>query len=322
MSSTNESCFPDDIVRQSLEWIIRLTSGQVSTADTEAFLAWRSQSAVHATAFRQSLELRRKLQVAAREFVSAPTAAVVRPDFRRTFGVNRRAVLGGAMAASAAGLVVTSMQTGLLPSLAELTADYRTATGQQRSVAFRQGLAFELNTQTSLSVRGRDAVEIVTGEVAFEADVPSTTQFTVMALGGRVRASDASFNVRNTDDTVCITCVRGRVAVDWERQTAVLGAGQQVRYTDHEWSAPHHADVEIATAWRSGVLVFHDTDLTHVLHEVNRYRPGKILITNDRLRLRRFSGVVQIKRPEAVMAQLRGLGAHVTSLPGGLVLVS
>ncbi len=322
MSYIDESCVPDDIVRQSLDWLVRLTSGQVTAAESQAFLIWRAQSGTHARAFREALELRQKLQVAANELAVEGGQKVAHADFGRSARLSRRMVLGGAIAASAAGVVVTGMKTGLLPTIAELIADYRTATGQQEKIAFAPGLAFELNTQTSVSVRGQRAVEVLSGEAAFDAKLPRQDGFTVAALNGTILASDAMFNVRNTDDGVCVTCIRGHLTVSRGRQFAELKPGQQVLYAENAWSGPRTANVEVATAWRNGVVMFHDLALSKVLHEVNRYRPGKILVTDNRLGARRFSGLIQIKSPEAILAQLQSLGVHVVSLLGGLVLVS
>ncbi|NIK88954.1 transmembrane sensor [Rhizomicrobium palustre] len=322
MSSVDESCVPDHIVRQSLDWLVRLTSGRVTAAEAQAFMTWRAQSAVHATAFREALELRQKLQTAAGEFVRDDAQNVVHVGFGRPAGMSRRALLGGAIAASAVGLLVAGMQTELLPTAAELTADYRTATGQQQNVAFAHGLLFELNTQTSMSVRNPRAVEVLSGEAAFDAKLPRQDQFSVAALDGKILASDASFNVRNTDGAVCVTCVRGHLTVSRGAQFAELSAGQQVQYTERDWSETRKANVELATAWRSGVVMFHDLALSKVVREVNRYRPGKILVAGSGVGRRRLSGLIQIKRPEAILAQLQSLGVRVTPLPGGLVLVS
>ncbi len=71
----------------------------------------------------------------------------------------RRAFLGGGIAASAAAVAVYGMVNpplGLWPSLAELNADYRTATGQQEKINFGPLVTAELNTQTSIAIGARD----------------------------------------------------------------------------------------------------------------------------------------------------------------------
>ena len=48
---------------------------------------------------------------------------------------------------------------GLWPSLSELGADYRTGTGEQRTIAFAGDVQIALNTQTSLTIRPATDVE-------------------------------------------------------------------------------------------------------------------------------------------------------------------
>jgi len=299
-----------------------LTSGQATVADSRQFIEWRQRSLVHAEAFHQTLKLQEKLRIAAQELRSAEPQNVLHVPFKASARVSRRLVLGGGIAASAAGLVLWGMPSGLLPTIAELSAQYRTATGEQRSVAFAPGLAFELNTQTSLSVENKRAVELVSGEVAVQATLSAKETLNITALNGEIRAADAVFNVRNTDGVVCATCLSGHVTVVQGQRFASLVAGEQVSYSKNSWVGKNRADIETATAWRSGILIFHDLPLSQVLDEANRYRPGRILLMDSMLGKRKFNGVLQLRRPDAVLGQLRSLGVQVITLPGGLALVS
>jgi transmembrane sensor len=77
------------------------------------------------------------------------------------------------------------------------------------------------------------------------------------------------------------------------------------------------------TAWQSGLLIFRDRPLAAVVEEVNRYRPGKIVIVSAELRQRAVNGDFEIKKLDSFVTQVEQLfGAHATSLPGGLVLLS
>ena len=66
-----------------------------------------------------------------------------------------------------------------------------------------------------------------------------------------------------------------------------------------------------------------DRPLAGVVDEVNRYRPGKIIITSGELKQRVVNGTFQLDRLDDFVAQVQQLfGARVTSLPGGVVLLS
>jgi transmembrane sensor len=77
------------------------------------------------------------------------------------------------------------------------------------------------------------------------------------------------------------------------------------------------------TAWQSGLLIFRDRPLVSVVEEVNRYRPGKIVIVSAALRQRSVNGDFEIAKLDSFVTQVQQLtGAHATSLPGGLVILS
>ncbi len=85
------------------------------------------------------------------------------------------------------------------------------------------------------------------------------------------------------------------------------------------------AEVDSAqvTAWQSGLLVFRSKPLSLVIDEVNRYRSGKIIITNSDLKQRVVNGTFQVNKLDDFVGQVQQLfGARATSLPGGIVLLS
>jgi uncharacterized protein YukE len=59
---------PDDraqALREAQDWLVRLTSGRATPHDAEQFQSWCAQSAVHAEAFAETLQLWRALRPAA-----------------------------------------------------------------------------------------------------------------------------------------------------------------------------------------------------------------------------------------------------------------
>ncbi len=83
-----------------------------------------------------------------------------------------------------------------------------------------------------------------------------------------------------------------------------------------------HVDAQIVTAWRQGLLIFNNTPLREVVAEVNRYRPGKIILTSADVAATPINGVFHTAHIENTVAQIRKLtGAHITRLPGDIVLM-
>ena len=62
--------------------------------------------------------------------------------------------------------------------------------------------------------------------------------------------------------------------------------------------------------------------LTEAIAEINRYRPGRIILTNAALGARIFNARFRIENIDGVVGQIQQVfGASATSLPGGIVLL-
>ncbi|WP_395598521.1 DUF4880 domain-containing protein [Pseudomonas sp. A1437] len=298
----------DNLHSEARDWLVLLTSGRATVADARALREWCAQSAEHARAFEEAKALWHLLQPAA-QGLQAP----------RGFG--RRAFLGGAIAASAAFLLVR----GTIPGGFEgLGADYITEVGQQRRVEPAQGVSLELNTQTRINQRavsdGVQGFELVSGEVEVQtARLPLAMQ----AGGGWLRASQARFNLRNTDQQVCVTCLDGAVEVDVEGRSLRLEPGQQVTYDARRVGSVQSVDTAAVMNWRQQVLVFNGATLSEMIDEINRYRPGMLLLLNRELGQRRVQARFSLDQLAGVAMLIRdAYGVKCTELPGGVVVLS
>ncbi|NJJ60955.1 MULTISPECIES: FecR family protein [unclassified Pseudomonas] len=289
---------------EARDWLVLLTSGRATVADAKALKAWCAQSPEHAQAFEQAKALWQQLAPAL-EQVSQP----------RSFG--RRAFLGGAIAASAA---VVMVQVGSPGGFAGLTADYRTDVGEQRQVLLSNGVSLELNTQTRVSQVGQ-GLELLEGEV--EVIAHSAQPLKVLAGEGWVSAAQARFNLRNTDRTVCVTCIEGWLSVDVAGRSVRLESGRQLSYDAAGMGEPVVVDTQAVVAWREQVLVFNNATLATVVDEINRYRPGMLVLLNKELGQRRVQARFSLQQLAGVALLIRdAYGAKCTELPGGVVLLS
>lgn len=289
---------------EARDWLLLLTSGRATVADAKALQAWRAQSPEHAQAFEQTKALWQQL---------AP--ALEQATQPRSFG--RRAFLGGAIAASAA---VVMVRVGTPGGFAGLTADYRTEVGEQRQVVLSDGVSLELNTQTRISRVGQ-GIELLEGEVEVVAHLAQPLK--VQAGEGWVSAAQARFNLRNTDHTVCVTCIEGSLSVDVAGHSVSLGSGRQLTYDAAGVSEVTAVDTQAVVAWREQVLVFNNATLATVVDEINRYRPGMLLLLNKQLGQRRVQARFSLQQLAGVAWLIRdAYGAKCTELPGGVVLLS
>jgi transmembrane sensor len=315
-------------------WLLRLTSEHATTSDAQAFKSWCEQSSAHVEAFAEIRRLWENLGPAARRFsareqVNMPTqnrSAVFKARMHST-RISRRAFLGGAVAASAA-LVLLRPPFQLWPALSDMVADYRTATGEQRTVKIGSDIVLNMNTQTRVNLRtssGRPiGIDLLGGEIQVRTAEPSATAFTVFAGGGRVEvAGQAKCNVRCLSSGVQVTGLDGSTTLEYDGNREVLQSAQRVHYGNGSLGSASPANIEVVMGWRRRVLIFDGEPLAYVVEEINRYRLGKIILTNDRLAARKVQARFSLNQLPQVAALIHdAYGAIITSLPGGIVLLS
>src|SRR5450830_758200 len=274
------------IQKEAQAWVVRLASGQVSERDAQVFRHWCARSRMHATAFAEARAVWGAMAPAARAVKRA----------QRPVNTARRAWLGGAVAASL-GLLVMRPPTDLWPAVAGLSADYATGTGEQREVAFDGGVLVQMNTQTRLDAArlqdGAAALVLLSGEAEFQAGLRGAARVRVQAGDGTVSAGN----------------------------DAELAAGQQLRYRPEHFGIARAVAKSEVSAWRQRLLVFKQSTLAEVVDEVNRYRPGKLILNGDALKQTRVQASFSLDRLDDVIALIQdAYGARVTRLPGGIVL--
>lgn len=320
---------------QAHDWLVRLTSGRATTDDAQDFRRWCARSPEHAQAMTEATRLwdltRPAAEAVARRMpaVGAPPRAVIALARPPAFG--RRHFLGAALAAGAAAFVVVRPPAGLWPALSDMTADYRTGTGEQRRVVLADAAVVEMNTQTSLNLaRGAEGeppvLDMLGGEAQVLLDAARRTPFTMTVGGARLVAAAASrFNVRATGGEVCVTCFAGSVELRDGERVLVAGQAQQIRYGGRgpgEAEVARAPDLAAVSAWRERVLVFDDTPLAAVVDEINRYRPGRLIVTRAELGRRKVQARLRLDELSHVETLIAvSYGAKLTSLPAGIVLL-
>ncbi|AJC22912.2 FecR family protein [Pandoraea pulmonicola] len=319
---------PGSIEREAWAWLRRLSSGDVTSWDADAFKRWLRTSPAHHAAFSDAKQEWSLLKSAAREVLREnPEAAQQHVLALRGPNMGRRAFLGAAASAAVvAGVAVLHPPAGLWPAPAEWGADYRTATGEQRTIALASRVDITLNTETSIQRETAGAsttgIRLLTGETAVDIGA-GAAPFAVLAGAGRSEASAGRFEVRRLASHVCVTCIEGTVNVAHPAGRHVLRAGDQTIYDDGAVGRVKRVSVADVSAWRSGMLIFREAPLGHVLDEINRYRRGRVVLMNASLRNQPVSGSFEITLLDMALAQLqRTFDLSARTLPGGLVVLS
>nr|WP_268801216.1 FecR domain-containing protein [Pseudomonas sp. BSw22131] len=293
---------------QAHEWLVLLTSGRATAADADALRAWRAHSTAHAQAFAQAKALWRNLGTAA---IQVPAARI-----------SRRALLGGAVAASVAVWIAGQA----LPSgLSGLDADFRTRVGEQREVQLATGVTLELNTETRLNQQvtaaGQQDIELLQGEIQVLVSAPTNVR--VQAGGTWMAAQNARFMVRLLDGAACVSCLEGAVQVQLGGGQHSVRPGQTLTYRGDEVLTSGTFDPVVTAAWTHSMLVFNDMPLAEVVAEINRYRPGRLVLINSRLGQRKVQARLRLDQLDSFAALIRqSYGATCTELPGGVIIIS
>lgn len=314
--------------KEAQRWLLRLTSGTATAHDARAFEHWCGQSPAHVEAFAETRRMWENLGPAAQAWMAGErTRAAAQSSRDTTMRMSRRTFLGAAVTAAVA-VAVVHPPLQLWPSLSDMAADYRTATGEQREVDLGQGIVVQMNTQTTINLRkvqGRvTGIELLGGEIQVKATAAADGPVSVFAGGGRVDVGVmGKCNVRCDDTGVQVTGLDGATTLRYQGQTAVLKTAQRADYGNGRVGDVTPTDIEVTMAWRRRVLIFDGQPLADVVREINRYRPGKIILTNDGLAERKVQARFSLNQLADVAALIQdAYGAKVTSLPGGIVILS
>lgn len=297
--------------QQARAWVVRLTSGAATQADAEALRRWRAATPENERAFQEAARLWRLAgEALAPERLAAARPALRRPPPR----LSRRAVLAGAAGMAGAALLGTQggALLGLTPGLSDLLADHRTGIGEQARVTLPDGSTVDLDARTTLDVafsERRRETRLGDGAAVFSvAADPTARPFATRAVRDGVTgvveaAAPARFAIEWRSATACVTCLEGVVSVT-AGATSPLGPGMRLLLRAGGTSPLPAVAPDGAAAWRRGLLVFQGRPLADVIAEIERYRPGRILLADTALASRQVSGVFHLGRPDEILDHL------------------
>ncbi|EON10603.1 MULTISPECIES: FecR family protein [Pandoraea] len=322
----------DALERHAMTWVRRMASGEMTHADGEALREWARRDPSHAKALANARRQWQHLMQAAHQSASAAAvcpASAQQPIPQRKaghgFDPRRRWWLAGTAGAfaTAAGIAAMGGPLGLFQGAAALHADYRTGTGEQRTVALAGNVSVEMSTRTSLALRAGSTpgIDLLGGEAAVDT-TRTAAPFEIVAGAGRTIAHRARVEVRNVAQRVCVTCIDGVADVVHTAGRVQLRARQQLVYDEHALQSLVNVGDGEMPAWRDGYLRFAEVPLGEVIDEINRYRPGKVVLMNDKLAARPVTGRFAIRSLDVALGQIEHslqLSAH--TLPGGIVLL-
>ncbi|MFD0388223.1 FecR family protein [Tistrella bauzanensis] len=318
------------IIDAALERFIRVRDPDAAPGEAEALAAWAAADPAHAAALAR-VEAMWGADVFATAIAKAATTDMAPADARSPDAISdaaaarrRRPVLRR-LALAASVLVAVGIGAALdLP--VRLQADAITATGERRVMMLADGSRVTLDTDTAIAVTIDDTgrhLRLLGGRAFFEVSPDGARPFTVAAGPAMVRVTGTAFAVGFTaDDAVRVQVRSGRVEAGAAGRSVALTAGDALRLDDTGPGAVTRPDPAQSLGWLDGRLVFADRPLGEVLAELDRYLPGRILITDPALASRRVTGNYRLDDPADSTQSLAAVaGARVTRLTGMLLIL-
>lgn len=189
---------------------------------------------------------------------------------------------------------------------------YRTDLGEQRAIELPDHSQVVLDARTRLRVRfSADArtVELLEGQAQFSVAKDPSRPFKVEAGARTIVAVGTVFDIAYIDREIQVAMVEGRVAVlprgqdgsasaaksdagTSDTSAVELSAGEGLQVSpDGSAAVLSKADLEAATAWRQGKVIFRDESLAEAVRRLNRYSHQQVIIDDPTLARMRVSGV-------------------------------
>nr|WP_324258855.1 FecR domain-containing protein [Cellvibrio fontiphilus] len=296
---------PPEVIARAAAWLVQMQEGKL-TAETERQLqAWRLENAEHERAWQAAMQLQ--------DMMGSVPSGLGQSVLGRQRLDRRQLLLSIAVIATA--LPITWVAYRQLPML---TADYRTATGEQRQIILPDGSQLRLNTGSLVDVRfdaQQRLIRLHRGEIAIQTAPDNFIQensthkrpLIVATPVGNIRALGTRFAVRTLDSdisqvevyehAVALKPAEGEIETRVDAGKKALFDRQKIHFVED-----HH---QFTAAWANGQIIADNQRLGDFIAELARYHSG-VLRCDPAVAELRISGVFQLKNPLQVLNVVAG----------------
>lgn len=183
-----------------------------------------------------------------------------------------------------------------------------TEKGEIKNIILPDGSDVFLSAKTHVQYsesRYKREVTLISGEAFFEVIKDSRRPFSVKANELSVRVVGTKFNINIGEDQTRVDVLEGTVKVSplggSELLTRTLTKNEGVIKPDGEsMQALSGLDLSNVASWREGYFRYQAVTLQEILHDVNRFYPGKIVLADKALAQERISASFSIATLENV----------------------
>lgn len=337
MPSQTDTAKLPELMQQAIEWLVLLRSGDISERETHEFADWLSQDIHHAHAFAKAEDLLNDAAIAAQSPRIASshishtsgtgrkkqTATLTKPTQtnRRDSSSRNTRWLAVPLSLVATWLFAVAL---ILPEqshwLDAYLSDYRTGIGELQDIQLADGSHLLLNTNTAVSVDYSESLRHITlhhGQAQFTVAKDTNRPFEVASGGLAIRALGTIFEVYNPgsgemnitvqEHAVIVTIENKAHNEEIAQQAQVeVKEGQRLRYDyTGRLTKPEQVNLAQANAWQQRRLFMNDRPLAELIAELERYRTGRIFISDPGLKKLRITGAFSLANPDETLAKVR-----------------
>jgi transmembrane sensor len=324
----------DQIYREASEWLVEFRAGDADTPTRKSFHKWLTTSPEHIRAYLELAAIWNEGAALGGSTVFSEDALIqaVRAE-ANVVALGHDAKLSAP--AQALQIRHGHLRWAIAASVGILAAGivswyergiYATDLGEQRTITLEDGSHIELNAHSRVRVRfgsSERSVDLLEGEVFFKVAKDPRRPFIVRSETTAVRAVGTEFDVYQKSAQTTVTVIEGRVTVtplrvadtsarppvlpsaaseqDGTLAPFYLDAGEQAVVTQRVAKQNAAADVQAATAWTKGRLVFRGASLREVVEEFNRYNKRPIIIRDPELSEFKITGIFSSTDPTVLI---------------------
>jgi transmembrane sensor len=213
--------------------------------------------------------------------------------------------------ASTPGITVSKAGNGMLVyhftsanrnTATNTTPEFNTITtprGGQYQVVLEDGTRVWLNAASSIrfpqAFTGLTREVELSGEAYFEVAKNKAKPFIVQANGTKVQVFGTHFNINayTDNDDVTTTLLEGSVRMSSGSSAVMLAPGQQGDAAKNGAAIKvGRADIQQAMAWKNGLFIFHDLNITEVMKQVGRWYDVDVEYRDNEVKNNEFGGTI------------------------------
>jgi transmembrane sensor len=269
--------------RQSLFWLTKINSGQLSEADIQDFKLWIKASDDNHQAFRKISLLWRKLAYAP-TLSEQPRLLAPKKDGQKKSHFYSGYVLAASLLICVL-LAFMPMLGGMMPSSEPeiiSTLDLHTDKDEIKQFTLGDGSKIWLGAGSRLLVKlgpSSRHTQLLIGEAMFDIYPNSQLPFYVQAGDADIQVLGTIFEVQKRNSEIIVKVAEGKVRVAAHNQHRELKMNESIHFKEGKvLPLPSKINPKSFAQWRSKRFHFVNTELQDVIHQLNRYYENIIYI--------------------------------------------